>query len=210
MKRSSLRRIRFLSKVAEANDSDTWNHTLRINLYSGLLASRLGLVARFFREIGLMAQMHDVGKVRLDHQILSKPAELTPREFEHVKLHPALGAKMLGVEPDLGMARDIALSHHERFDGSGYPRGLRGVDIPLSGRIVAIADVYDALRSRRPYKPPLDHEQAMKVMLHGRGRTRPEHFDPEIMAVFRDHQDDMDSIYSSYRDRRTRPRQQAA
>jgi HD-GYP domain-containing protein (c-di-GMP phosphodiesterase class II) len=203
MKSASLRRIRFLSKVAEANDGDTWNHTLRINLYSSHLAAQIGLKGPYSHDIGLMAQMHDVGKVRISREILAKPGSLSASEFEQIKLHPALGAKMLGIDEDLGMARAIALSHHERYDGSGYPLGICGTDIPLSGRIVAIADVYDALRSRRPYKPHMDHVQAMKLIFHGVGRTRPEHFDPEILSVFKENQDAMDAIYTSNRDRRT-------
>jgi HD-GYP domain-containing protein (c-di-GMP phosphodiesterase class II) len=210
IKRSSLRRVRFLSKVAEVNDGDTWNHTLRINLYSSLLAGRLGLKGEYYRQIGLMAQMHDVGKVRIRRAILDKPGQLSASEFAQVQRHPVLGAQMLGPDADLAMARDIALCHHERYDGTGYPRGVAGVDIPLCGRIVAVADVYDALRSRRPYKPALPHEEAMRIICSGRERTRPEHFDPEILAAFRENEDSMDSIYQSYRDRRSRPRSRAA
>ncbi len=210
LKRSSLRRIRFLSKVAEASDGETWNHTLRINLFTGLLSSKLGIKGRHARAIGLMAQMHDVGKLRIRREILAKPGALSHEEFEIVKKHPELGAQMLGTEDDLDMAREIAMCHHERYDGTGYPRGLRGTQIPIAGRIVAIADVYDALRSRRPYKPKLSHEQAIRIITEGTERTRPEHFDPLILGVFVENQDEMDAVYLAHCDRRSTPRAQAA
>ncbi len=199
---STVRRIRSLSRLAEQNDREAWNHTLRINLYSGVLARRMGLADDFCRDIGLMAQMHDLGKVLIDPAILSKPGALTPGEVETIRTHPELGAGMVGTGRDLSMARAIALSHHERWDGSGYPLGLSRDRIPLAGRIVAIADVYDALRSRRPYKPEIEHDTSLKIIFKGSGRTRPEHFDPQVLDVFRTHEDDFDSIYSSHRDRR--------
>lgn len=206
MKLAVLRKIRALSRIAEDNDEHTWNHTLRINLYSRLMARRLGLSPGFCERIGLMAQMHDLGKVRIDKQILVKPGSLTRQEFEQVKQHPLFGAQMVGDDLDLRMARSIAIAHHERWDGSGYPFGLNGERIPIAGRIVSVVDVYDALRSRRPYKPPLDHEMTMKIILKGCDRTRPTHFDPQVLEAFHQYQDSMDSIYTKCMDRRKKPR----
>jgi HD-GYP domain-containing protein (c-di-GMP phosphodiesterase class II) len=206
MKLSVLRRIRALSRIAEDNDEHTWNHTLRINLYSRLLARRLGLSPAFCEQIGLMAQMHDLGKVRIDRKILVKPSSLTRSEFEQVKKHPVIGAEMVGGEHELRMARSIALAHHERYDGSGYPFGLEAERIPMAGRIVAVADVYDALRARRPYKPALDHELTTKILLIGCDRTRPAHFDPRVLEAFGQYHDEMDSIYVKCMDRRKKPR----
>ncbi len=206
IKLSVVRRIRSLSKLAEVNDEHTWNHTLRINLYSRLLARRLDQPPSFCEQIGLMAQMHDLGKVRIARNILMKPGALSSGEYEEVKKHPMIGAGILGPDMDFKLARSIALAHHERWDGSGYPFGLRGERIPLSGRIVAVADVYDALRSRRPYKPPYDHEKALEIMMKGCDRTRPYHFDPDVLAAFREYHDDMDLIYMKCMDRRLKPR----
>jgi HD-GYP domain-containing protein (c-di-GMP phosphodiesterase class II) len=203
---SVVRRIRELSRLAEANDEHTWNHTLRINLYSRLLARKLGLSGPFCDQIGLMAQMHDLGKVRIANTILAKPARLTELEYEQVKKHPVYGARLVGSDMALKMARSISLTHHERWDGSGYPYGLKGSRIPMAGRIVALADVYDALRSRRTYKPALEHDQTLKIILKGYDRTRPSHFDPEILEVFGQSHDELDSIYAKCMDRRRRPR----
>lgn len=203
---STVKRIRALSRLAEENDRDAWNHTLRINLYCGVLSRRMGLDGAFCRDIGLMAQMHDIGKMLIDPAILAKPGELTAVEQETVRAHPVLGASLVGPERDMWMARSIALCHHERWDGSGYPRGLRRDGIPLAGRIVALVDVYDALRSRRPYKAEIEHDQSLKIIMKGSGRTRPDHFDPEVLSTFREHHDDFDMVYMSHRDRRIQAR----
>jgi putative two-component system response regulator len=135
----------------------------------------------------LTSPLHDIGKVGIPDQVLLKPGPLTPEEFEVMKRHAVIGGQTLNAAVQahpgakyLEMARDIALSHHEKFDGTGYPNHLRAEEIPLCGRIVAICDVYDALTTRRVYKPAFSHEVAKSIILDGRGK----HFDPEIVEAF--------------------------
>jgi putative two-component system response regulator len=187
-----------LSILAEFRDNDTGAHILRTQEYVRLLVE--GLSSRPDRPAELdpktatllykSAPLHDIGKVGIPDSILLKPDKLSAAEFEIMKSHARLGnevimgaEKALGVEADLSFlkqARDITISHHEKWDGSGYPRGLSGRNIPLSGRIMAIADVYDALSSKRVYKPALPHEKVMEIMLQGKAR----HFDPTIFEAF--------------------------
>ena len=123
---------------------------------------------------------------------------MDPGEIRAMREHPTAGAHIIGPSPRLAMAREIALTHHELWDGSGYPGGLKGEAIPLSGRIVAIADVYDALRSARPYKPALSHIEAMAIMQEGDGRTQPSHFDPTLLAVLRACGKHFSTIYEEF------------
>lgn len=185
-----------LSRAAEANDEDTGNHIIRVNEYSRALAQELRQSDRFIDEIGFMAQMHDVGKIHIHPDILRKNGPLSQEEFNEIKKHPEYGAKILGDEPRLRMARDIALTHHERADGSGYPKGLKKDQIPLEGKIVAIADVYDALRNPRSYKPAFDHEKAVRIIKEGDGRTMPSHFDEEVLKAFLRIEKVFDEIYN--------------
>jgi putative two-component system response regulator len=146
--------------------------------------------------------MHDVGKIGIPDAILLKEGPLNEIEWEMMKRHPMIGARLLegSKSPLLEMARQIALTHHERWDGSGYPAGLVGEDIPIAGRIVMLADHYDALRSDRPYKESMSHFQACDVFFSGDDRARPEHFDPKLLTAFRAVQDQFDGIFRVFGD----------
>jgi hypothetical protein len=187
-----------LARAAEAYDPGTGQHILRVNRYAACLARELGLSAEFVDTIEYSAQLHDVGKIHLDQHIVRKIGRLEPEEMRTMQEHPTAGAHIIGPSPRLAMAREIALTHHERWDGSGYPNGLKGEAIPLSGRIVAIADVYDALRSARPYKPAYSHADAMAIIQEGDGRTQPSHFDPTLLAVFRACGKHFSTIYEEF------------
>jgi putative two-component system response regulator len=184
-----------MAKLVESRDWETGAHLERMRKYSRLLADQLmrqeqhaDLVdAEYVRLIYLTSPLHDIGKIGIPDAVLLKPARLNDREFEIMKRHTIIGAQTLEAalreHPEaqfLRMARDIALNHHENFDGSGYPRGLAGNDIPLCGRIVALADVYDALTTKRIYKDAYSHEVARSMILDGSGR----HFDPQIVEAF--------------------------
>jgi response regulator RpfG family c-di-GMP phosphodiesterase len=177
--------IEALARACEAAEEQTGRHILRVNRYAGALAANLGLAAEFVEVISYSAQMHDVGKIRIPTAILLKEGELTREEMTLIKLHPRYGEEILGDSPRLTIARQIAISHHENWDGTGYPAGLKGDQIPLAGRIVKVADVYDALRSKRSYKEPLNHSDAVRIFREGDQRINPRaHFDPELLATF--------------------------
>jgi len=168
--------------ASEAGDESTNQHNRRIGLYSAKLAEELRWDEPAVDEIRVAALMHDIGKSRVPDTILLKPGRLSPQEFEVVKTHTDIGASMLShaEAPLLHTARDIALSHHERWDGSGYPKGLAGEAIPLCARLVGLADVYDALVTPRVYKPPVSHQEAVDVM----ARETRRHFDPKVLNSF--------------------------
>ncbi|MCJ1888374.1 two-component system response regulator [Pseudomonas sp. LA21] len=190
--------IMAMASLAEARDNETGNHIRRTQHYVKLLAQALQTHPRFSDFLSdevtellfKSAPLHDIGKVGVPDAILLKPGKLTPDEFEIMKTHTTLGrdaivkAEQLMDEPStfLHLAREIAYSHQEKWDGSGYPQGLAGEAIPVSARLMALADVYDALISRRVYKPPFPHEEAVRIVQQGSGT----HFDPDIVAAFLD------------------------
>jgi HD-GYP domain-containing protein (c-di-GMP phosphodiesterase class II) len=177
--------IEALARACEAAEEHTGRHIQRVNRYAGALAANMGLESDFVDVISYSAQMHDVGKIKIPTAILLKEGHLNREEFELMMMHPVYGEKILGDSPRLRTAREIALAHHENWDGSGYPYRLAGEAIPLSGRIVKIADVYDALRSKRSYKDTLSHGEALKIFREGDDRIKPKaHFDPSILAMF--------------------------
>lgn len=181
-----------LAKLAECRDNETGLHLERISEYSGLLAQQLGetnpeMDEGWIERLRLASSMHDIGKVGLPDEILLKPGKLTPDERRRMQSHTTIGAdtlliirSQLGDDELLDMSIQIALEHHEKWDGSGYPVGLAGEQIALPARIVALADVYDALTSRRVYKDAFSHAKAREIIVEGRGS----HFDPEVVDAF--------------------------
>lgn len=171
-----------LLSAAELRDDETGAHIRRIGLYAGVLAEELGWEQAGVEHIQLAASMHDVGKIGVPDRILRKPGRLTGPERSIMKTHTTIGAQILdGSDVSLlQMARDIALSHHEKWDGSGYPRGISGTEIHMCARIVAVADVYDALLHGRVYRPALPEDEALDTMAAERGK----HFDPRVLDCF--------------------------
>ena len=174
--------IRRLGRAAEFKDNETGNHVLRMSHYARLIATAHGLGPDAVETIFSTAPMHDIGKIGIPDNILLKPGKLSDEEWDVMHQHPVMGAAIIGKHENelLETARVIALTHHEKWDGSGYPQGLKGTEIPLEGRVVAIADVFDALLSQRPYKPPIPLDQALEHMRSQSGI----HFDPDLMQAF--------------------------
>ncbi len=201
-----------LAKMAEARDEDTADHLDRMREYTVLLAKLLvadgarcaAVDGEFLHEIERFSPMHDIGKVGIRDGVLLKPAKLDPAEWEHMKTHTTYGADVLreaennvsrGGKTLFGMGIRIAEGHHERWDGSGYPKGLSGEAIPLEARIVSVADVLDALTTRRPYKEPFGFEESVGIMREGAGS----HFDPEIFRVFEENVDSFRAMFEEFR-----------
>jgi putative two-component system response regulator len=171
-------------------DEDTSYHIQRVSEYSAYLAASVGLDEGFVQRIRLYSKLHDIGKVGVACQLLNKPGQYTPEEFEIMKQHVLHGFRILDVEGIDPMAKNIARFHHERWDGSGYLMGLTGDSIPLEARIVTVADVFDALLSRRIYKAAVPFDDAFKLVLSASGT----HFDPAIIAVFEKSKDELHTI----------------
>jgi putative two-component system response regulator len=201
--------IHCLARAAEFRDDDTGRHVVRVGCYARIIGEQLGMNEPMLDALEQAAKLHDIGKIGLPDEIMLKPGALTPQEFEamqkhtnyakqiinsigdngkrQLRQHAELGARILdlGESPLLSLASRIALTHHERWDGTGYPIGLAGNDIPLEGRITAVADVFDALSTKRPYKPAYPLDKCFSIMLEGRGT----HFDPRVVDAFFERRD---------------------
>jgi putative two-component system response regulator len=204
--------IMAMASLAETRDNETGNHIRRTQYYVKLLAERLQAHPRFsglltpttIEMLFKSAPLHDIGKVGIPDHILLKPGRLTPEEFEIMKTHTTLGLETIeNAERQLGMtvdflhyAKEIAYGHQEKWDGSGYPQGLAGDAIPPSARLMAVADVYDALVSRRVYKASMPHEEARRIMVDGRGS----HFDPDVLDAFLELEDEFRAVAARFRD----------
>jgi putative two-component system response regulator len=191
-----------LLEASKLKDNDTGEHISRVNYYSEALAkvlfNRSGydtVDAEFIDNIGFLASMHDVGKIGTPDDVLNKEGALSDWEWSVMKEHTKNGAFILSTYPN-PMAKEIALSHHEKWNGRGYPFQIEGPMIPLSARIVAIADVYDALRMKRSYKAAFSHEVAVEKIVESRGS----HFDPELTDIFVDMADKFNEIFESHKD----------
>jgi putative two-component system response regulator len=184
-----------MAKLAESRDTDTGKHLERIQEYCRVLAIELSkdeafeacLDSQYIQLLQMTSPLHDIGKVGIPDRVLLKPGKLNEEEFEIMKTHAELGGLTLQAAADaypeakfLKMAVEVAVTHHEKWNGTGYPKGLRGEDIPLSGRVVAVADVYDALRAKRVYKPAFSHDEACRIIRESSGS----HFDPRIVDAF--------------------------
>ncbi|MFH1964125.1 MAG: HD domain-containing phosphohydrolase [Acidobacteriota bacterium] len=202
-----------MTVMAERRDPETEGHLERTKRFVKCLAEELSssypeeLTDEEIDILYQSAPLHDIGKIGIPDRILLKPASLTREEYEEMKNHTLIGSTIINeAEKDLGSnsflhtAREIAESHHENWDGSGYPHGLKGQEIPLSARLMTVADVYDALVSKRPYKEPFTHEQAMDIIFKGDNRTKPEHFEPMVLAAFRERNREINKIAVQYAD----------
>jgi putative two-component system response regulator len=200
VKLASLDTIHRLARAAEYKDEDTGAHIQRVSQYSAAIARKMRLGGSEVENILYAAPMHDVGKIGIPDHILLKHGDLDEGEWEIMKQHPTIGAQILqGCDAEfIRVAEVIALTHHEKWDGTGYPQGLKGSSIPLPGRIVAIADVFDALTSPRPYKEPFSMKKSFEIIKQGRGS----HFAPDIVDAFFAAQDEILSIKEKYKDKR--------
>lgn len=182
LRRTRLQVIQRLGRASEYKDNETGTHILRMSHYSKVMALAYGLTENAADNLLHAAPMHDIGKIGIPDSIMLKPGKLTDEEFTIMKTHPEIGAEILGdSDSDLiALAKTVSLTHHEKWDGSGYPKGLKGENIPLEGRIVAIADVFDALTSKRPYKEAWSVQEAVDFIHEQSGR----HFDPSLVALF--------------------------
>lgn len=190
--------IMSFAEVTENKSEQTGKHVRRVAEYSKIIAEEMGLSEEQVSKLRLASTMHDIGKLLIPADILEKPARLTDEEFATIKKHPGYGGQLLNnVEGDvMGLAKTIALDHHERVDGRGYPDGKTGNYISIEGRIVAVADVYDALTSKRSYKEPWDHEKAYEEIVKGSGTQ----FDANVVEAFKKRYSDINALRQQYAD----------
>ncbi len=193
--------VTLLARAAEIHDEETGNHIIRVNEYSYAIAKILGIDDAWCDELRYSAQLHDVGKMSVDAAVLKKKGPLDDAEREEMNRHTEYGYQILTASPRLSLGAEIALYHHEKWDGTGYPNRVKGEDIPLSARIVQLADIYDALRSERPYKPSFSHAKTVDILTKGDDRIDPHgHFDPKIVELFSTHHKAFDRIWNELKD----------
>jgi putative two-component system response regulator len=199
LQQTRLEVIRRLGRAAEYKDNETGTHVIRMSWFCRFIAEALGMPDDWCELLYNAAPMHDIGKIGIPDRVLLKPGKLDAEEWEIMKRHAEYGAKIIGdhESPLLATAREIALYHHEKWDGSGYPHGLKGEDIPLTARIVAVADVFDALTSERPYKKAWSEEDAVALLEREAGK----HFDPKLVPLMIDSLPRVREVQQSYRDK---------
>jgi len=192
--------VEALATAAEQRDEDVGSHNRRVAGYSTLLAKKLGWSETDAEMLGMWALLYDVGIIGIPDAIPLKKGPLSDEEFRLVQAHSSIGHQIITKSGGESMrsAAELALTHHERWDGSGYPQGLAGENIPEGGRIIGLCDVYDALRSRRPYRAPVSHENAVRIIIEGDSRTQPTHFDPRILEVFTNVASDFAEMFEKY------------
>lgn len=202
LKESYIDTVLRLTRTAEYKDLETANHIKRSGYYATVIARDFGWPADKTENIVYAAPMHDIGKIGIPSEILLKPTRLSPEEFELMKTHTIIGQNILSgsVSNILQMAELIAVSHHERWDGTGYPKCLKHESIPIEGRIYNICDQYDAIRSKRPYKPAIEHKETVKIITEGDDRVKPWHFDPQVLEAFKHSADEFDKIFNRHQD----------
>ena len=203
LKNASLEIIWRLTAASEYRDNETGAHIKRMSHYSAAIARKMGLAPKTIETILYAAPLHDIGKIGIPDEILLKPDKLNPKEWEIMKLHTIIGANILKGSKIgfVSMGAMIAMTHHEKWDGSGYPNGLKGRKIPLAGRIVALADVFDALTSKRPYKEAFSIKKSHQIIKQGHGK----HFDPDVLDAFFSIQDEILNIKETYQDEQPSP-----